>query len=390
MRWFLLLFVAVVAVFVAVLVGWQARPVTPSPPPPSTRGTRRRSSRSSITAACPATPATTPPASSPSSRSRGSTAARTRASSIPRARHGGAADAHVPGRADHERVAVAVRLLSGRRSRPRGRRSRLDPLAVRHPARRSPDAAASFDVDKTTTCPRSLAEVDRELRDHPERGMPFGFPPLTQRRVGSDRRLAAPGRGRPGRETRGAEAAEEPPRSPSGRTSSTAAIRRNAARLRLPLRAPLLRAPALRRRARVNGSAWFARARRRGSRSTRSPPAAPTTIRAPGRFYYRLRRIRETLVEKTHVPYRLSDAKLARLRQLFYEPPWSVRRRPLSRPFYQSGKRAANPFLAFAAIPARARYQFILDDARYHRPDVHPRARVPRRRRRSTSSRSSS
>ena len=35
----------------------------------------------------------------------------------------------------------------------------------------------TFDVDQTTTCPRSVPEAEGELRDHPERGMPFGFPP---------------------------------------------------------------------------------------------------------------------------------------------------------------------------------------------------------------------
>ena len=36
-----------------------------------------------------------------------------------------------------------------------------------------------FDVDRTAACPRSIPEVEAELQEHPERGMPFGFPPLT-------------------------------------------------------------------------------------------------------------------------------------------------------------------------------------------------------------------
>jgi hypothetical protein len=39
--------------------------------------------------------------------------------------------------------------------------------------------AGSFDVDKTTACPRNAPELDKELNENPERGMPFGFPPLT-------------------------------------------------------------------------------------------------------------------------------------------------------------------------------------------------------------------
>jgi hypothetical protein len=91
--------------------------------------------------------------------------------------------------------------------------------------------------------------------------------------------------------------------------------------------------------------------------ATRRPYDDPVT--RP--FYYRLRRIRETLVEKTHAPYPLGDAKLARLRQLFYAPSWSV-----SGPRPYDPRSAANPFIAFASIPARSRYQFLLDDAHYH------------------------
>jgi hypothetical protein len=39
-------------------------------------------------------------------------------------------------------------------------------------------STGAFDVDTTTTCPATVSELDRELHDHPERGMPFGFPPL--------------------------------------------------------------------------------------------------------------------------------------------------------------------------------------------------------------------
>src|SRR5262249_25541376 len=82
-----------------------------------------------------------------------------------------------------------------------------------------------------------------------------------------------------------------------------------------------------------------------------------------GSVSYRLRRVRETVVEKTHVPYRLNDAKLARLKKLFHGPEWSIVERDL--PSYERDV-AANPFVAYKAIPARSRYRFMLDDALYH------------------------
>jgi hypothetical protein len=77
-------------------------------------------------------------------------------------------------------------------------------------------------------------------------------------------------------------------------------------------------------------------------------------------FWYRLRPLEETIVHKTHIVYPLGPARLARLRQLFLGPDWKATRLPSYAP-----EDAANPFVSFAEIPARARYQFLLDDARH-------------------------
>lgn len=79
-----------------------------------------------------------------------------------------------------------------------------------------------------------------------------------------------------------------------------------------------------------------------------------------GPFYYRLRPIRGTIVNKTHIVYPLGPNRLARYRALFLETDWDVE----TLPSYDE-KVAANPFITFAAIPARSRYQFLLDDAGY-------------------------
>ena len=77
-------------------------------------------------------------------------------------------------------------------------------------------------------------------------------------------------------------------------------------------------------------------------------------------FYYRLQPLRTTLVHKTHMLYALGDARLARYRKLFLEPAWLSENAPS-----YDAKESANPFATFAGMPARSRYQFLLDDAQY-------------------------
>jgi hypothetical protein len=99
-----------------------------------------------------------------------------------------------------------------------------------------------------------------------------------------------------------------------------------------------------------------------------TPPGKPVrvinTVRPnddPGKpFYYRLRSIDSTIVHKTHIVYPLSAARMRRLEALFLGPDWDVSALP-----DYSGELALNPFETYAAIPARARYQFMLDSAHY-------------------------
>jgi len=99
-----------------------------------------------------------------------------------------------------------------------------------------------------------------------------------------------------------------------------------------------------------------------------TPPGSPIRIIAtlrpnddPGQvLYYRLRKLDSTVVHKTHMPYPLSAEKMARLEAQFLAPDWDVAELP-----DYSRKNAINPFATFAAIPARARYQFMLDSSEF-------------------------
>ncbi|KAE9660493.1 peptidylprolyl isomerase [Pseudomonas sp. PB105] len=89
--------------------------------------------------------------------------------------------------------------------------------------------------------------------------------------------------------------------------------------------------------------------------NTRRPNDDPGT-----RVYYRLWPVQGVIVHKTHITYPFSAAKMARIKDLFYSGNWQVN----ALPGYGPGRRA-NPFETFEAIPAKARYQFMLDNAEY-------------------------
>lgn len=89
--------------------------------------------------------------------------------------------------------------------------------------------------------------------------------------------------------------------------------------------------------------------------ATRRPNDPPGTD-----FYYRLLPVQGVIVHKTHITYPMGPQKLARVKQLFYSGDWRVNALPGYGPRHR-----ANPFETFEAIPATARYQFMLDNAEY-------------------------
>jgi hypothetical protein len=77
-------------------------------------------------------------------------------------------------------------------------------------------------------------------------------------------------------------------------------------------------------------------------------------------LYYRLRKVDSTIVHKTHMAYPLDEERMARFEALFLAPDWDV----AALPDY-SRENAINPFATFAAIPAPARYRFMLDSSEF-------------------------
>lgn len=89
---------------------------------------------------------------------------------------------------------------------------------------------------------------------------------------------------------------------------------------------------------------------------TRRPFDPPGVVR----FWYRLRRQVETTVDKTHMPYALSQSRRAHWADLFFADDYAVSTLPTYEP-----RVAANPFDAFRELPVRTRYRFMLEEAQF-------------------------
>lgn len=90
------------------------------------------------------------------------------------------------------------------------------------------------------------------------------------------------------------------------------------------------------------------------TRRPTDPTGMPETI-------YCLRPFTAVIVEKTHIPFELSPQKLDRVKALFLSGDWNVGEAELT-----ARGELNNPFATFAAIPVKARYQFLLDNAHFY------------------------
>jgi len=217
--------------------------------------------------------------------------------------------------------------------------------------------------DGDLTCAENGSELAEFLEKHPNRGMPFGFPPLKQ----DEFELVAGWlyQGGKGPDPAAQQKLETP------QAADAAAIVNWEAFFNQD-------DPKYAMTARYIYEHLFLAHIKFGTTSnefyelvrSKTPPAEPleliATIRPydePGapRVYYRFRKVYSTIVQKTHMVYELNDARMERYKELFIKPEWL-------QPPHLTGydpKQSANPFRTFEQIPARSRYQFLLDSAEY-------------------------
>jgi hypothetical protein len=94
--------------------------------------------------------------------------------------------------------------------------------------------------------------------------------------------------------------------------------------------------------------------------ATRRPNDDPGTKE----FFYCLKFQDLTIVAKTHLPFEFTNGVLERFKKLFFEEKWDVSKVKSNEEAY-AFKSSENPFIAFQDIPAKARYQFLLDNAHF-------------------------
>lgn len=217
------------------------------------------------------------------------------------------------------------------------------------------DADFDFSLDRDQLCVRAEGLDDYAAR-HPQRGMPFGLPPLAAAEHETLARWLEAG----------APYRPAPPLPPAGmaRVAEWEAFL-NGDSLKEQLAARYIFEHW------YIGHLYFDELPGQYFELVRSrtPPGRPIDLVAtrrpyddPGvdRVYYRLQRMEATSVAKKHMPLKLDAERLARLRGWFLNDGYAVGELPGYAPDV-----ASNPFVAFRALPVEARYRLMLDEAQF-------------------------
>jgi hypothetical protein len=213
------------------------------------------------------------------------------------------------------------------------------------------------------TCSEGGKELGGYLKKHPNRGMPFGFPPLKQEEFDTIAGWLVQG-------ARGPTAAQQAeltaPKASDARAIGQWEAFLNEDDSKHAMTARYLYEHLFLAHVKFGTptNEFFELVR------SKTAPGQPLelipTVRPyddPGveRVYYRFRKIHSTIVHKTHLVFDLDEAQMQRIQELFIQPEWQQEPHPVG----YDPKLSANPFLAFEQIPPRSRYQFLLDNALY-------------------------
>ncbi len=236
--------------------------------------------------------------------------------------------------------------------------AKLLDLKRQHPLPASGKLSADYDLefDRELQCP-TIAEFPDYQSEHPDWGMPYAFPGLSQQDENTLMQwLQEGGRAEPLPALSGLAQLE------IGKWERYF----NASSLKQKLVARYLFEHLFIGHIHFKGHPqnefyqWVRSTTPPGQAINEIPSVRPYDDPGTPDFFYRLRRVSETLVDKIHFVYELSDAKMHRYDDLFFKPEYTVTELPTYQPVVSS-----NPFAAFSALPLTSRYQFLLDDAQY-------------------------
>ncbi len=223
------------------------------------------------------------------------------------------------------------------------------------PGARLPESV-SLDIDRTLSCAKP-DEFEAYASEHAQGGMPYGMAPLHDQELGVLAAWATQGAPMP------AQADAIPSRAQQQVTRWETFLNGDTLKERIV--------------ARYLYEHWFVAHLHFGdepagpffrivrSRTASGQPIDEIASRRPyddpgTPIHYRLQPIEGTIVRKTHILYELSPARMVELQTLFLANDWQPTAFPSHAP-----EVASNPFVAFAEMPPRSRYQYMLNDAHF-------------------------
>jgi hypothetical protein len=225
------------------------------------------------------------------------------------------------------------------------------------------DGDEFFPEAEDLTCPENGVELGTYLDKHPNKGMPFGFPPLSENEFETIAGWLAQGAHGPSPEQHAVLVAI-PEKDVKNIEIWETFFNHNDAKHKMTARY-LYEHLFLAHITFATGENTYYELVR-----SSTPPGEPIKVIAtdlpydsPGEapFYYRIRKIHSTIVHKTHMVFTLNEDKLARFNELFIKPDWLFEPRVMS----YDKQLSANPFRLYEQIPPRSRYQFLLDNNHY-------------------------
>ena len=238
-------------------------------------------------------------------------------------------------------------------------------LGLLEAKRQQPTPVGEYEPEASDlTCPATRQELGGFLAQHPNRGMPFGFPALSEQEYATIAVWLQ--QGAPGPDSEEQRALVSPSPGAARRIAEWEAfLNQDDAKHAMTARYLYEHFFLAHIHFSDGESDEFFQLVRSTTRPG-EPISVIATVRPyddPGveRAYYRFRKIHSTIVHKTHMVVEFDEARLARFRELFIEPEW------LETPHLVAldDDTGANPFLVYAQIPPISRYRFLLDDSEY-------------------------
>lgn len=213
------------------------------------------------------------------------------------------------------------------------------------------------------TCPKDHDEVENYLDAHPERGMPYGFPPLSKKEFDTIAQWLQQGAQGP---SAAQEAALKAPSAAAQPQIETWEAFLNRSDPKHVMTARYLYEHLFLAHIRFADTDGEFYELVRSYAPAPLPVEIVPTLRPydnPGKkpFYYRFRKITSTIVHKTHMVMTLDAKALERIKKRFIDTPWAQSPHVMS----YDPQKSANPFVTFRQIPAGVRYRFLLDHSEY-------------------------